>query len=105
MKTETQKTAGDLTGPILAMMESWKAQRTTPQRSLAPREREKLKRRWLDKWLPMKLTHPQVQAARDALWRMCSGYGKNPTRGKTFVLFGENGSGKTRLAKQVSRWA
>lgn len=33
------------------------------------------------------------------------GYAKQPSRGRTIVLFGENGCGKTRTAKALFNWA
>jgi DNA replication protein DnaC len=52
----------------------------------------------------MKITHPQVTIAREMLYTMALGISKKPSRGKTVVMFGNNGSGKTRLIKKLSAW-
>lgn len=62
-------------------------------------------RNWLNKWLPMVETHPQVKAAREALFNFCHEYSKSPDRGRTIVIYGENGSGKSRMVRSVIRWA
>jgi DNA replication protein DnaC len=53
----------------------------------------------------MKITHPQLNQARASLFNFCAAYSKQPSCGRTVILYGENGSGKTRLIKQVCRWA
>jgi DNA replication protein DnaC len=58
----------------------------------------------MDKWLPMKITHPQLKAARDALYKFCCEMAARPKVGRTAVIFGENGTGKSRLLRQVSKW-
>lgn len=52
----------------------------------------------------MTVTHPQINVAREAMHNFCSEMAQNPARGRLVILFGENGSGKTHLAKCVSRW-
>lgn len=39
------------------------------------------------------------------IYSVCSDYAKNPASGRTIVLFGENGSGKSHIAKAVVAWA
>ena len=58
----------------------------------------------MEKWLPMKITHPDLQTAREKLYSFCCACAEAPDHGKTLVIFGENGSGKTRLSKLVYRW-
>ena len=53
----------------------------------------------------MRITHPQLNAARSALFKFACQYAKQPSAGRTVIIFGENGSGKSRLAKQICRWA
>jgi DNA replication protein DnaC len=53
----------------------------------------------------MEGSHPSLSKLRDSIYTFCAGYANNPRRGKTVVIFGENGSGKTRTLKLVSQWA
>lgn len=39
------------------------------------------------------------------MWAFGVAYARSPARGKSIVLFGENGCGKTRTLKAVFRWA
>lgn len=68
-------------------------------------ERLKKRQRWLDKWLKMAVTHPQVETARNVMFKFCCEYSKNPNRGRTLVIIGENGCGKTHIARCVAYWA
>lgn len=52
----------------------------------------------------MRITHPQVATARRQLHKICCDIAKDPVRGKSFVIYGANGCGKTRLLRQVCRW-
>jgi DNA replication protein DnaC len=63
------------------------------------------KSKWLDKWLNLKITHPQLLRLEDQVWMFASAYARTPARGRTLVLYGENGSGKTRTARALHRWA
>lgn len=100
-------------GQILETLESSGGLRTTPPPSQdfsvsgksAKQPNEQQKRRWLDKWLNLKITHPQLLRLEDQVWAFASGYAKTPARGKTLVLYGENGCGKTRTARALHRWA
>lgn len=40
-----------------------------------------------------------------ATYKFCAGYGRTPGRGGLLVLYGNNGCGKTHLAKKVFVWA
>lgn len=51
------------------------------------------------------MTHPQIDEARKEIYQFCTEYASHPSRGRTIILFGENGCGKTRLAKLVKHWA
>lgn len=53
----------------------------------------------------MEISHPQVQSARESLYELCAQFRKSPARGKSAIIYGENGCGKTRLVKMVSKWA
>lgn len=50
-------------------------------------------------------THPQITQARNLVFDFCAEYAKDPAHGRTLVIYGENGAGKSRMAKQISRWA
>lgn len=39
------------------------------------------------------------------VWKFCAGFFKNPSRGRTLVLYGNNGTAKTHCAKKVFRWS
>lgn len=53
----------------------------------------------------MEITHPQIQAARNDVYKFCCDYAKKPSRGMTLVIFGENGTGKSRFSKMIAKWA
>ncbi len=39
------------------------------------------------------------------IFQLCIEYSKSPSRGRTVVIFGDNGTGKTRFTKKVAKWA
>jgi DNA replication protein DnaC len=67
-------------------------------------ERQAKKKAWVEKFLPMRITHPQVTAAQEALAAFCGEAAASPSAGRMIVIYGENGSGKSRLARLVSKW-
>lgn len=93
-------------GQIIETLGSYVEQLTTPRRNPNITESAKRKRReWLDKWLPLRITHPQLEAAAEDIHAICSQYSKCPARGRTVVIFGENGCGKSRMVKHIAAWA
>lgn len=60
---------------------------------------------WLDKWLKLTITHPQLVNLENQVWNFASAYAKSPAKGRTLIVYGENGSGKTRTARAVFKWA
>src|SRR6266576_659708 len=91
---------------ILETLESCVAQLTTPRRNPNITESAKQKRRaWLDKWLPMRITHPQLESASEDIHAACAQYAKSPANGRTIVIFGENGCGKSHIVKRLAHWA
>lgn len=102
---------------ILETLESYAVQPTTQKPSPdfsgsstpsePPSNEARLRKRqnWQDKWLSMVETHPQVAEARNRLFKVCQDYSLKPERGRTVVIYGENGCGKTHLARCVSYWA
>ncbi len=91
---------------IRAMQESARAQQTTKP-PLTEKQREERKREWLDRWLKIQVTHPQLKHLEDSVYDFCMGYGRTPARGhgKRLLIYGENGSAKSHTAKAISRWA
>jgi len=53
----------------------------------------------------MQITHPQVEEMQRQAYEFCMAYGKNPNRGYRLVISGENGAGKSRVAKKIHKWA
>ena len=47
----------------------------------------------------------KLKHATDTLYDLCGKIAKNPSRGQTIVIYGENGCGKSHLARAVYRWA
>ncbi len=90
---------------ILETLELSVAPPTTPQPSQDSSVNVKKRSDWLSKWLNLTITHPQIQILQAEVFRLASEYARRPTRGRTVVIFGENGCGKTRTAKSVARWA
>lgn len=66
---------------------------------------QKKKRSWLDKWLSLSTTAQKITDLENAVWEFISAYYKNPARGRTLVLTGENGCGKTKTAMAIHNWA
>lgn len=92
---------------ILETMASSLAQRATERPSRDSREKwsPEKRRAWLDKWLRLRITHPQLAAAELEIFKLCGQYFSEPARGRTVVIYGENGSGKSHIAKAVNHWA
>lgn len=99
---ETTKSAGQ----ILATKELFAGRPTTPRPPHVLTESARLKKRpWLDKWLRLRITHPQLSKVENEIYDICTEYAKTPARGRTIVIFGENGCGKSHIAKRVCYWA
>ncbi len=92
-------------GQIIATTELSKAQPSTASASPASKESLKKRQDWLDKWLKMQPRHHQLKVAMVQVYDLCSEYAKSPARGKTIVIYGENGCGKSHIAKAISRWS
>lgn len=93
---------GKLASQIIETLALSKPQQSTPP---SPASNDSAKRdKWIRRWLRMELNHYQLKVAVNQIHDFCANYSKNPARGNTVVIFGENGSGKTHLAKAVSRW-
>lgn len=48
--------------------------------------------------------HPQIPEAENRIYDFCRDWFKKPGRGRTIVLYGNNGCGKTHIARAVKRW-
>lgn len=92
-------------GQILETLELQHRSPTTEQPSQDSKESLKKKRDWLDKWLKLKISHPQLAKAESQIYDFCSEFASNPSVGKTVVMFGSNGCGKSHILKAVMRWA
>ena len=95
---ESPKTASQ----IVATLALSKAQPSTAAR---PAGNESKRRSWLAKWIPLQVVHHQLQQALNQTYDLCCDYARNPAVGRTVVIFGENGCGKTSIAKAIYRWA
>jgi DNA replication protein DnaC len=69
--------------------------------SIEPEKRN----RWLAKWIHLNAHHPQLQQALETIYDICSDYSKSPARGRTVVIYGENGCGKSHMARCIAYWA
>lgn len=65
---------------------------------------EKWKSYWLKQRLDLVHHHPDLKLLENAVWEFCVGFIRDPEHGKRLVIYGNNGSGKSRTAKAVSRW-
>lgn len=65
---------------------------------------EAWKRNWLTKRLQMDRHHPTILALEEAVWTFCVGFVGNPSRGRRMVIFGNNGTGKSRVVRAVRKW-
>lgn len=62
------------------------------------------KQNWLEKRLSLELHHPSLNALQEAVWAFCCGFASNPSKGRKLVVYGNNGTGKSKCAKAVRRW-
>ena len=101
METKTLEEALD---SIRATMALSRARRTT-QSPKDEKSKHKLRRLWLDKWLQLEITHPQLKTLEESIYDFCMEYGRRGDVGRRLLIYGGNGSGKSKTAKAVSRWA
>lgn len=52
----------------------------------------------------MRITHPQLESAQESIRILCQQFSKSPVHGRSVVIFGENGTGKTRLLRRAFIW-
>lgn len=91
---------------ILATLGPSLGQQTTPPPKPDLTASAKLKRKvWLDKWLGLRQHNPLLETAANSIYGVCSDYAKSPSIGRTVVIFGANGAGKSHTSKAVFRWA
>lgn len=64
---------------------------------------EQFKRTWLRR-LNLDHHHPDLIKLEDGVWEFCRGIAMTPRKGKRYVCYGNNGTGKSKSAKAVSRW-
>lgn len=85
------------------------AARTTARRpavKLSDKQQRQKKSEWLKKWLRLTTTHhPQLRTLEDMVYAFCSDYAKRPARGYRMVIHGDNGTGKSHVARAVHAWA
>lgn len=75
-----------------------------PSRVFSEKEKQEKRQRWIKKWIPLDLYHHDLRSAANAIYDYCEQYAKNPARGNTVVVYGENGCAKTSIARCVFRW-
>lgn len=98
-----QGTVETVMSKTLATLELHAAQRTMQQpQSERPKKDSS---RWADKWLAMKETHPDIAVLKQVVIAFCSGYARAPRVGRRLVVYGENGSGKSHVARAIHKWA
>lgn len=107
--TNTVQTAGQAASQILGTLAlSWDRP-ITPTPSQESKGNSKpngqQRQKWLDKWLPLEATHPQIEEARQKIYSVCAAYARTPAHGRTLVIIGENGAGKSRIANHIAFWA
>jgi DNA replication protein DnaC len=91
---------------ILETLELCVAQQTTQQQQQGNSSATQQQRRtWLNKWLKMEITHPEIVALQSEVYNFCASYAKQPKRGHRMIIYGENGSGKSHAAKSIFKWA
>lgn len=59
---------------------------------------------WLETRLRLNHHHPVIKKLEDVVWEFCVGFITNPARGKRLLLYGNNGTGKTRVSRAICRW-
>lgn len=60
---------------------------------------------WQNRVLKMDVTHPEIQAASDAVQEWAFGFYRNAPKERHIVLSGSAGTGKTTMAEKIHRWA
>lgn len=64
-----------------------------------------VKPQWLARWLHLQTSHhPKLRELEQAVGAFCRDIWKQPVTGRTLVLCGHYGNGKTHCAKAVHRW-
>lgn len=48
---------------------------------------------------------PALERLQFEAWHFCAGYRQNPKRGQLMVIYGNNGVGKSLVAKGMCKWA
>lgn len=90
---------------ILETLASQLVPQTTEQPSLGSNVNVKKRRDWLNKWLRLRITHHQLEIAENEIYKVCGTYSETPSYGITVVIHGENGCGKSHIAKKIAYWA
>lgn len=64
--------------------------------------------KWRETWIKQRLAmvryHHDVSKLEEAIWKFCIGIATSPGRGKRFVVYGNNGNGKSRCMRAVRRF-
>lgn len=113
MKDATQTTAvrvGEMALKTLETMESQPLVQAT-ENCAASSYRDKMrlgqetfKRNWINKRLNLDHHHPELIHLEESVWSFCRGVAMNPKAGKRYVVFGNNGVGKSKSAKAIYRF-
>ena len=77
-------------------------QTSQPQQPKKPTEAKRQK--WIDTYLHLKITHPQLLEACNAAHAFACDVFSKPSAGRGLVLWGKYGTGKTHIAKGLCRW-
>jgi DNA replication protein DnaC len=59
---------------------------------------------WCNTRLRLKRHHLAIKKMENAVWEFCVGFINNPARGRRLLIYGNNGTGKTKIAKAVCHW-
>jgi DNA replication protein DnaC len=100
----------EITNQILATLASPPPDQTTENsgdssyRDKMKLASEHFKRNWINKRLNLDHHHPDLIHLEESIWSFCRGIAINPKQGKRYVIFGNNGTGKSRCSKAVSKW-
>lgn len=60
---------------------------------------------WQRKWLDLEVTHPEIQTMAKEAQDFCSRFYLRLTSHSTLIIAGKSGTGKTRVARAVARYA
>ena len=101
---EPQHISNPLKKTLEIVTQSMEAQTTRPPESSNwSDKKESARRKWLGKWLPMRLHHPKLTEMAHELYRYSSDL-FHKRQGRGLIIYGANGCGKSMAQRLMLKW-